>query len=72
MHTLILEFEDHVKLGPVSSAKLLGYSYQTYAQYKNRRRKISPYLRAHIKAVMLLEPDVLKTLIAEAISNGDS
>lgn len=69
MHQLILTFEDHVKLGPVSAAKLLGYEYSTYAQYKNCRRKIRPYLKAHIEAVMLLEPNVLKTLIAEAISN---
>lgn len=72
MNALVVEFEKHTALGPVSAAKLLGYPYSTYAQYKNGKRTIRPYLRRHIQAVMLLPPHILKQLITEVVSSDDS
>jgi hypothetical protein len=71
MNQVILSFEKHVELGPVLAAKLLGYPYSTYAQYKNGSRELRPYVRRHIQAVMLLQADTLKDLIAEVLYSGD-
>jgi hypothetical protein len=71
MNPIILDFEKHVELGPVAAAKLLGYPYSTYSQYKNHTRKVRPYLRRHIQAIVLLPRETLDQLISEILSDGE-
>lgn len=72
MNELILNFESRTGLGPVLAAKLLGYPYSTYAQFKNNKRAIKPYLRNHIYAVLLLPDDSLSRLIQEVVARGST
>lgn len=65
------DLEKRIGLGPTKVCRVLGYPYATYAQYKNQTRKIKPYLRQHIRGIMLLPDDALKILIDEVFPNGD-
>lgn len=69
MNALVLEFEKHTQLGPVNAAKLLGYAYSSYAQYKSGARPLKPYLKRHIRVVMMLPREQLKVLIAEVLAD---
>lgn len=71
MNTLITDFERHIKLGPTFAARLLGYAYPTYAQYRSGRRPLQLYARRHIQAVMLLPPPALDMLIREHVFDGN-
>lgn len=70
MNDLLTKLESHIALGPVSAAKLLGYSYSTYAQYRSGLRPLPRYARHHVSAVMRLTRKQLDGLIKEVVFNA--
>lgn len=64
---LLIEFERHTGLGSTYAARLLGYAYSTYAQYRNGRRELQPYTVRHIQALMLLPTGALDKLIKDHV-----
>lgn len=68
MSAVLYQLEDRLRAGPVKTSRLLGYSYSTYAQYKNGRRDMTPYLVAHVKALMALTDEELKKQLEEAVN----
>lgn len=66
----LYELEQRLGFGPVKTARFLGYSYATYAQYKNGRRDITPYLAEHLRALKIM-PDTLLQQLSEEAPNGD-
>lgn len=70
VNALLRQFETHCGLEPVNAAKLLGYAYVTYSQYRNGRRPLQLYAERHIRAVMLLPMKALDALIKEHVFNG--
>jgi transcriptional regulator with XRE-family HTH domain len=67
----LYKLEDKLGTGPVNTARFLGYSYSTYAQYKSGRRELTPYLLAHVNALLAMPDELLKNVFEEAI-NGHS
>lgn len=72
MNTLLLDFETRVGLGPTRAAKLLGVKYPTYAQYRSGRRRLPPYHRNHIRALLALSKRALRRQIEECVYGGSS
>ncbi len=70
-HPKLLQFESHTALGPTFAARLLGLPYISYAQYRSGTRPLKKQLVFHMEAVMLLEPEVLRQLIAEVVHGTD-
>lgn len=70
MEKLLLDFEKHTGLGPTKAAKLLGFAYPTYAQYRNGERPIKKYGRRCVQAMMLLSQENLDAMIKEHVFNG--
>lgn len=69
MNETLIRFEQHTRLGPVATARLLGYSYSTYAQYRSGLRPLQRYAARHVEAVMLLPRRTLDRLIKEHVFN---
>lgn len=67
VNQFILDFESHIQLGPTYAAELLGIAYSTYAPVRAGRRKLQPYIRKHIKAILMLNEEQLKRLIEEEV-----
>ena len=62
-----MEFEQHTALGPTFAAKLLGYAYPTYAQWRCGSRSMQIYTERHVRALMLLPAEVLEQQIKEQV-----
>jgi hypothetical protein len=67
MNETLVRFEQHIKLGPVATARLLGYSYSTYAQYRSGLRPLQLYAARHVEAVMRLPRKTLDSMIKEHV-----
>ena len=67
MNQLLLEFEQHVGLGPVNTSRLLGYAYVTYSQWRSGRRPLQDYSRNHIHDMMSLSEEKLNAAIKDRV-----
>jgi hypothetical protein len=70
LNKTLVNFEKQIGLGSTYAARLLGVAYQTYASYKNERRKLPLYHARHIRCMLLLPKDVLQKEI-EDFANGN-
>lgn len=64
---LLIQFEKHTQLGPTYAARLLGYAYPTYAQWRAGSHVMQPHTERYVKALMLLPEDTLDGLIKEYV-----
>lgn len=71
MYHPLYELEHRLRIGPTKTARFLGYSYSTYAQYKNGRRELKPYLVAHVEALLFMPEDMLFKLLEDSQNVGD-
>lgn len=69
MNTLLLAFEAHIGLGPVTAARVLGCAYPTYAQYRSELRKLPKYHAYHVDSLMRVSAGELHKIIQER-TNG--
>lgn len=61
------KFEAHTGLGPTFAARVLGLPYISYAQYRNRSRKLKACHRYHMEVLMLLDEATLKARIEDVL-----
>lgn len=55
-HPLLITLEVRTGLGPVGAARLLGWPYITYAQFKSRKRELKEHQARYVELVLFLEP----------------
>lgn len=65
---VLIDFEQHVGLGPAAACRLIGIAYPTYAAYRNESRPLQPYHRNHVADIQKLPRRTLKQLIEERIA----
>lgn len=66
-HPILIDFEQHVDLGPTRACCLLGISYVTYAHYRGGSRELPDYHRRHIETIKLLTQSQLNRRIEELV-----
>jgi len=59
IHPLIATLETRTGLGPIRCARLLGWPYITYAQFKSLKRELKDHQARYIELVLFLESDQL-------------
>ena len=67
MNQLLLDFEQHARLGPTFASELLGLAYSTYAQVRSGARPMQTYTRRHLQALHMLSRADLEKLIKEHV-----